>query len=355
MRVVITGATGNVGTSLIEVLGSDPQVDAIVGLARRAPSWQPPKTTWASVDISSDDLEPHFRSADVVVHLAWIFQPTHDELATWRNNVLASMRVFDAVVEAGVPALVHASSVGAYSPGPQDRGVDEAWPTHSLPHVAYGREKAYLERVLDTFELRHPDVRVVRLRPGFTFKRQAASGQRRLFAGLLLPGALVRPDLLPVIPDLPGLRFQALHSLDAAQAYRAAILRPVQGAFNIAADPVLDASTLGELFGARPVKLPAWPVRLAVSAAWRLHLLPASPMLVDLALSLPVMDTAKARTELGWSPAHSSLDAIGELLEGMRQGAGMGTPPLEPDAGGRTRKDELATGVGERSIPTERR
>lgn len=78
MRVVITGVTGNVGTSLIEVLGTEPEVDAIVGLARRVPRWQPPKTTWAAVDVSRDDLEPHFRCADAVVHLAWIFQPTHD-------------------------------------------------------------------------------------------------------------------------------------------------------------------------------------------------------------------------------------------------------------------------------------
>lgn len=353
MRVVITGATGNVGTSLIEALGAEPEVDAVVGLARRAPEWHPAKTTWVEVDIATDELEPHLRGADVVVHLAWIFQPTHDELETWRTNVLGSMRVFDAVAAARVPALVHASSVGAYAPGPQDRPVDESWPTHALPHAAYGREKSYLERVLDTFELAHPDVRVVRMRPGFIFKRQAAEEQRRLFAGPLLPNPLVRPGLVPVVPDLPGLRFQALHSSDAAEAYRLAIVRPVRGAFNIAAEPVVDAGVLGELLGARPVKVPLGPVRAAVAAAWRLHLVPASPMLVDLALSLPVMDTARARAELGWAPAHSALDAMGEAVEGMREGAGMPTPPLDPAAGGRWRVRELLTGIGQRARAPE--
>jgi nucleoside-diphosphate-sugar epimerase len=351
MRVVITGATGNVGTSLIEVLSSDSEVDAIVGVARRAPRWQPPKTTWVQADVAADDLVPHLRDADAVVHLAWIFQPTHDELETWNNNVLGSIRVFDAAAAAGVPTLVHASSVGAYSPGPKDRPVDESWPTHALAHAAYGREKSYLERVLDAFELRHPDMRVVRLRPAFIFKRQAASEQRRLFAGPLLPNQLVRPGLLPVVPDLPGLRFQALHSIDAAEAYRLALLRPVRGPFNLAADPVIDAGTLGELLGARPVKLPARPVRAAVAAAWRLHLVPASPMLVDLALSLPVMDSARARSELGWEPSRTSLEALAEVIEGFREGAGMETPPLEPDAGGKLRQQELATGVGETATP----
>jgi UDP-glucose 4-epimerase len=348
MRVVITGASGNVGTSLIEALEHETEVDSILGLARREPAPQPPKTTWAPADISRDDLVAHFRGADVVVHLAWIFQPTHDQVATWRNNVLGSIRVFRAAAEAGVPALVHASSVGAYSPGPQDVPVDESWPTHALPTAAYGREKSYVERVLDTFERDHPDVRVVRLRPGFIFKRESASEQRRLFAGPLLHNRLVRPELIPFVPDLPGLRFQALHTLDAAEAYRLAIVRPVRGAFNVAADPVVDAGTLGELLDARPVRLPAGALRAGLAAAWRLHLVPASPMLFDLARSLPIMDTTRARNELGWTPRHSSLDALGAFLEGLRRGAGADTPPLQSEAGGRLRHREVTTGVGQR-------
>jgi nucleoside-diphosphate-sugar epimerase len=285
------------------------------------------------------------------VHLAWLFQPTHDELATWGNNVLGSIRVFDAVARAGVGALVYASSVGAYSPGPKDRGVDESWPTHALPTAAYGREKSYLERVLDTFEREHPEVRVVRLRTAFIFKRESASQQRRLFGGPLLPTMLVRPSLLPIVPDLPGLHLQALHSLDAAHAYRLAVVRPVRGPFNLAADPVLDPRTLGDLLGARPLKLPLAPIRAAVAAAWNLHLLPASPTLVDLALSLPIMDTARARAELEWTPTSTSLEAIREFLEGLREGSGMDTPPLEPLAGGRLREKEVATGVGQRATP----
>lgn len=80
----------------------------------------------------------------------------------------------------------------------------------------------------------------MRLRPGFIFKREAASEQRRLFAGPLLPRTLARQSLLPIVPDLRGLRLQALHSLDAAHAFKLAVLRPVHGAFNVAADPFVD-------------------------------------------------------------------------------------------------------------------
>ena len=133
MRIVITGATGNVGTSVIESFATDTEVTSVLGLARRMPTWQAPKTTWAQADVAQDDLIPHLRGADALIHLAWLFQPTHDPVLTWRSNVEGSIRVFAAAAEAGVRTIVYASSVGAYSPGPQDRPVDENWPTHGWP------------------------------------------------------------------------------------------------------------------------------------------------------------------------------------------------------------------------------
>ena len=57
--------------------------------------------------------------------------------------------LFESAASQGVAAIVHASSVGAYSPRVDDAPVDEGWPTHALPCAAYGREKSYLERYLD--------------------------------------------------------------------------------------------------------------------------------------------------------------------------------------------------------------
>lgn len=142
MRVVITGGTGNVGSSLIERLGSEDGVTQIVGVARRLPDWRPPKTEWVQADVAVDDLEPVLAGADAVVHLAWVFHPTHEPRLTWKNNVLGSIRVFEAVASAGVGRLVYASSIGAYSPGPGEGRVDESWPTHTLPIAGYGRDSS---------------------------------------------------------------------------------------------------------------------------------------------------------------------------------------------------------------------
>lgn len=346
-RVVVVGASGNVGTSVVEALSEDPGIGEILAVARRDTQWLSPKVQPCPADVLEDDLASLFTGADVVIHLAWIFQPTHDPLSTWRNNVQGSIRVFEAVARANVPALVYASSVGAYSPGPKDREVDEHWPTHGWPEAAYTREKAYLERYLDSFESRQPDTRVVRLRPGFIFKEGSAAQQRRLFMGPLLPNRLVRPDLVPVIPDVDGMRVQVVHSSDVGEAYRLAAVQPVQGAFNLAVDPIVDGSMLAELFGARAVRVPSWPIRAALAAAWGLRLVPASPHLFDAVLRLPLMDTSRARTTLGWSPRYSSADAIMEFVRGLRRGTGSLTPPLQPRVPG-GRVHEIKTGVGQR-------
>lgn len=348
MRVVVTGASGNVGTSVLAALAEEPEVEEIVGVARRLPDLQPPKVRWRPADVTSDDLEPIFAGADAVVHLAWAIQPSRDEEVLWRTNVLGSSRVFEAVAAAGVPALVHASSVGAYSPGPKDRQVDESWPTEGIPSSFYSRHKAEVERLLDAFEAREPAPRVVRLRPALIFKRGAASEIRRLFIGPFLPSFLVRPRLIPFVPRVAGLRFQAVHSLDVGEAYRLAVMGDARGAFNVAAPPDVGVEELAALLEARPLGVSPRLLRGAADLSWRLRLQPSPPGWIDMALGVPLMDSHRARAELGWQPRHSSLEALRELLDGLRGTAGMPTPTLEPGAGGPARIGELATGVGRR-------
>jgi len=346
MRVVVTGATGNVGTSLLRALAQDEAIESVLGIARRRPSLQVAKTTFLEADVARADLTEHLRGADAVVHLAWLIQPSRDESVTRAANVTGSERVFRAAAEAGVGALVYASSVGAYSPGPKDRRVDESWPTGGIPTSFYSRHKAAVERLLDRLEADRPELRVVRLRPGLIFKRDAASGIRRLFGGPFVPGSLLRPELIPVVPDTPRLRFQAVHSLDVGEAYRLAVTREVRGAFNVAAEPVLDPSELGRLLGARPFQVPARVLRRAAEATWKLRLQPTPPGWVDLALGVPLLDVTRAREELGWTPRHTAGEALLELLAGMREGAGASTPPLSGRTGGPGRIREILTGVG---------
>lgn len=348
MRILVTGATGNVGTSVVAALAADPQVTEIVALARRAAPAPDARVRRVQADVLSDDLEPHFADVDAVIHLAWLIQPARDRERTRAVNVDGSRRVFEAAARAGA-ALVHASSVGAYSPGPKDRAVDESWPTEGIASSFYATDKSDAERVLDEVERAHPRMRSVRLRPGLIFQREAASEIRRLFAGPLLPNALLHPRLIPIVPAMKRLVFQAVHSDDVAQAFRLAAVGDVSGAFNVAADPVLDPAELGRALGAKPVPVDARLVRALTDVSFRLRLQPTEPGWLDMALAVPVMDTRRAREELGWTPRHTAPEALLELLDGMRRGEGAATAPLEPGGAGMLRWREIASGVGART------
>jgi UDP-glucose 4-epimerase len=328
VRVVVVGATGNVGTSLVRTLSREPTVESVVGVARRLPALELDKVEWAAADVVASDLEQLFRGADCVVHLAWAIQPSHDQHQLWLVNVLGSDRVFRAVADAGVPALVYASSVGAYSPGPKDRRVDESWPVGGVPTSFYARHKAEVERRLDRLERERPELRVVRMRPGLIFKREMGTSVRHLFTGQLVPWFLVSPQRIPVVPDTPRLRFQAVHTLDVADAYRRAIVDGARGAFNLAAEPVLDPDQLAKILGAHKVPVPPKILRAVTALTWRLRLQPTPPGWLDMALGVPILDTTRARSELGWAPQRSAAEAVLDVVEGYGEGAKAPTPPL---------------------------
>ncbi|UUY03217.1 NAD-dependent epimerase/dehydratase family protein [Svornostia abyssi] len=331
MRIIVTGATGNIGTSVLRKLRADPAIRQLVGVARRRPPTAPQKTTWLAADVARADLAPVFEGAAAVVHLAWAWHPPREEETRWATNVTGTTRVLDAVRRAGVPTVVVVSAAAAYAPEGDDRPVAESAPVTGVPSSSFSRHKAAVEVVLDAFEAHHPAVRVVRLRPAVVLKREAAGAVRQTFLGPLLPARALRSGRLPVVPDVRGARLQAVHSFDVADAVRLALLRPdARGAYNLAAPPVLDARSVQLAFGGRALRIPRAAARAALDAGFRLGVHPTEPGWLDLATAAPLVDVTRARTQLGWEPAFGATAALQELLDGLAAG----DPPalLPPDA-----------------------
>ncbi|MDI6103235.1 NAD-dependent epimerase/dehydratase family protein [Actinoplanes sp. NEAU-A12] len=337
MRVVIVGASGNVGTALLRRLHAEPDLE-ITGVVRRPPEPTGPyaNVTWHPIDVGADDatdrLAEVVRGADAVVNLAWQIQPSHDQRRLYRTNVLGSRAVFRAAIRAGVPALVHASSVGVYAAGPKRAFVRETWLRTGIPESSYSRHKALVERMLDEIESDHPTLRIVRLRPGLIFQRDAGTEIARYFAGPLLPGSLLRFGRIPVVPRNPGLRMQAVHADDVADAYLRVLRADVRGAFNIAAGPVLDADVLGRAFHGVPVPVPGLLLEGAAALTWQLRLQPVDRGWVRLALKAPLMSCDRAAADLGWRPETDAVNALRELLAGIAGHAHTESPPMADDA-----------------------
>jgi hypothetical protein len=348
MRIVVTGATGNVGSQLLPQLlstvlpgGGTPSV---VGIARRLPAEPDPRVEWHALDIAADDLAPAVRGADVVVHLAWLLQPSHDPDEMRRVNLLGSRRVFDAVVREGVPALVHASSIGAYSRAPKDRRVDESHPTEGFQldvQPAQGRGRAHA---------RPARGRAPRASRGAAAHGHRPAARRRQRPRAYFLGPFVPQSLVRRVAAAGGARRRPAGRPGAARRGRRERLRPrlhhagagrLQPRRGAGARPP-DA---GRLLGARTVPVPAAVLRGVVDLSWRLHVQPTDPGL-GRHRPLRTADGHLAATSvLGWTPQHDAGEALVATVDAMGAGHGAATPVLRPRAGGLGRAAEVVRGL----------
>jgi nucleoside-diphosphate-sugar epimerase len=333
VRIVITGATGNVGTALLAALerGHD-----VVGLARRLPDTtaEPYRGAgWRAMDLgergADRELAQIFEGADAVVHLAWAISPVRGDPPMWRTNDHGTRRVLAAAAAAGVPQLVVASSVAAYGSAPRWEKVAEDWPCDGIAGSAYSRGKARLEMLLDRFAEKHPEVGVARVRPCAILHPRAAGEFARWLLGPAIPARVVGDRRLPV-PLWTGLRAQIVHTADVAEAILLILGTGFTGPVNLAAPDVLDADALAEVLGGFRVRLPRPLLRAVTRGAWWTGALPVHPGWLELADRAALADTTLAQTALGWQPRYDAASALAELVTGLRAGAGAASPPLAP-------------------------
>jgi UDP-glucose 4-epimerase len=327
MKVAITGASGNVGTALLRRLCADGDAD-LVGISRRPPPTVEPYASveWHAVDVSKPGCERQlreiFRGVDAVVHAAWAIQPSHQRELLRATNQGGSAAVAAAARAAGVPHLVHLSSVGTYAAA-SGQWKTEGWSTAGISTSSYSVDKAACEAMLDEIT----DMVVTRVRSALILQPAAASEISRYFIGNLIPVALLRHEVVRFAPLPRQVAVQFVHTDDVADALVRILRTRAGGAFNLAAEPVLDREQFATIFGG--VGLPVSPrvLRTAADLSWRARLQPTDGGWIDLGLSVPLMTTEHARDSLGWTPTHTLPEILRSFTDALRNGAG-GTGPL---------------------------
>ncbi len=330
LTVAVTGPTGEIGGSLIDALEASAEVGAVRGMARRpfdpaAAGWR--KATYQRGDIlDRGHLAELFDGADVAVHLAFAIFGDREEAR--QINLEGSRNVFEAAVEAGVGRLVYASSVAAYGFHPHNpQPLTEETPASGSSRFYYSAQKAELEEALDEIlagsEL---DAYVFRpcivAGPRATMLIEQTVGAARLGdpTPRLRRHVLERiPLLRPILPDA-GVPLQLVHHDDVAAALAAAVEgRGAPGAYNLAGDGEIAIADIAAALGWRSVRVPRPALGVGTSVAGRLSFI--SPQLEwATALTTPViMDTTKARTELGWEPRFDASETLMQTAVSARE------------------------------------
>jgi UDP-glucose 4-epimerase len=328
LTVAITGPTGDIGRSLLRRLDESPEVDKVIGMARRPfdpASLGLEKTEYRQGDIlEPDSLGGLVEGADVLVHLAFVILGSHDE--THRINLEGTRNVFEAAVGSDVKRFVYTSSVAAYGfhdDNPQP--LTEEVPPKGTDEFYYSAQKAELERELHKL-VDESGLATYVFRPCVVAGGDALTLVEAMIDQLALGGRLPQiprfldsvPFLKPVLPD-PGNPFQLVHHDDVAQALEAAVTgRGEPGIYNLAGDGDIRISDLASALGWYSVPIPNLAVEAAAELVARIPFAPAELSWVN-ALRVPVvMDTTKARKLLGWEPEHDTRETLRQTVDSAR-------------------------------------
>ena len=334
LTVAVTGPTGTFGFGLVPLLQGDDRVARIIGIARRP--FDPAGYGWTKMEYRRGDvrdpaaLREAFDDADVVVHLAFLITGAAPAGELRAVNVEGTLNAFRAAAAAGARRFVYASSVAAYGFHPDNPvGMTEDWPVRPAARLFYAKEKAELEHLLQAEAARDAATgpALYLLRPPLVLGPHAV-GAKDLLSGPLAPlgrglaslatraGHAARAGrVLPLPVLVPSMPFQCVHEEDLGDAFlRCIVAAGPPGAYNVAADGILTGADVAREFGLLPLTLPAGPARLAARAMAALPFLPPAAQWVEAASHPAIMDTTRAKNELGWAPRHTAVEALRDTI-----------------------------------------
>ncbi len=328
LTVAVTGPTGEIGRPFISALERMPEVERVIGMARRpfdiaGQGWE--KTEYRRGDVlDRGAVDALVEDADVVVHLAFVIVAGGGD--SREVNLTGSRNVFEAAAAAGARRLVYTSSVAAYG---FSRGMpsllDEDEPLRGASRHPYAAHKAAVERELEE-ALAESRTDAYVFRPCIVAGPQAtllldlipllAIGQR-------IPGPLrwalgKVPELRPVLPD-PGVPFQLVHHDDVAAALCAAVLgHGPPGVYNLAGPGELTITDLAHALGWHAVPAPHLAVGVAAEAVALVPFLPDEAAWIEAVRRPVLMDTTRARRKLHWMPHHDARETLAQTIASVR-------------------------------------
>ena len=320
LTVAVTGPTGTFGFGLVPLLQADDRISKIVGIARRP--FDPEQRGWSKMVYRQGDvrdqgaLEEAFADADVVVHLAFLIVGGARE-TTRAINIEGTLNAFRAAAAAGAKRFVYASSVAAYGFHRDNPvGMTEDWHVRPADRLFYAQEKAELEHLLQEEAAQHPEIGLYLLRPPIVVGPDAVGGKD--VPDVLLPlgrafRSVVRRVPVPVV--VPDIELQLIHQDDVGSALLQCVVGAgPAGAYNIAADDLVSMVDVAREIGLKPITAPAGPAHAAARLVSKLPFLPSQAQWVEAASHPAIMDTTRARTELGWKPRVSAREALRETV-----------------------------------------
>lgn len=322
LRLAITGSSGYLARELMAQLGADPDCEFILGMDIRRQEFKLPcAAEFLRFDLTAPwELLAEFwskRRINAGLHLAWQFNPLHDRRRQREVDVQGSLNFLRAAAAAGLKRVVYCGSTTAYV-NPQNPGREpwlrEETPPSGTPRYLYSHHKAEIDRVVQSFQEEHPEIQVTLLRGAIVLGPHT----QNIVSKMVDWPWQWFPWMFQVRGTDPA--FQFLSEEDMNAILLRAVKTDAGGIFNCAGDGVVPYSEVVRASGKHPLALPAAVLYPITNLLWKLRLSPFPAGILDLIRYPWVADTTRLKAAFGFTPQHSSRQALEAFLATRRTG-----------------------------------
>jgi len=306
MKVLITGAAGDIGTRLVKILSANTDVDlfttALDSLGYEANS------THKVFDVRNDDFIQWVEDIkpEVIIHLASIIQLPESMTTEDAHDVdvKATERLLQASVKIGVKKFVVTSSGAAYGYWKDNADwLTEDMPVRGNDDYFYSSHKRQVEEIMAKYRKEYPELKQVVLRPGTVLGPNFQNPITNMFSKNIISGIAGS--------DSP---FVIIWVDDLVEYLIESALTDVEGVYNVAGDGTLSLKNIAKRLNKLYLPIPPTFLRFMLSILKPLGLSQYGPEQVKFIEFRPVLSNSKIKASFKHQPGKSTAQAFESFL-----------------------------------------
>ncbi|MFA5309975.1 MAG: NAD-dependent epimerase/dehydratase family protein [Dehalococcoidales bacterium] len=310
-NVAITGVSGYLGTLLGKRIAREAEVERIIGVDVKEPSFTSPKLTFIQHDVSQPFADIFTdNKVDTALHLAFIVLPIHNAKKTPQINIGGSKNFLDACTAAGAGQVYYMGSNTEYGAFRDNPALFlENMPLNPNPDYPYACDKARVDLLFQDYASRNPGVCVTigRTAP-VTGPGGNACGLTALFLPVMVKAAGSNPP------------WQFIHEDDLAELVVRLLKQRKSGIYNLAGDGALAYCEMIKKLGRPCISLPAWVLYRGIQISWHLRWQARTQPGGLAMLKYPIaLSNAKVKQATGYLPRHTGPQAFEAFIQSLRK------------------------------------
>lgn len=322
MRIILTGASGYLGSQLMDLWLKDERINEVIAIDLKEPKFlfqkDSPKVRFIQKNIADIDFEKEISEPEkinAVVHAAYLIRtPYFHRNDHIRSNIFGAENIFKFTLNNRIKKLIHFSTVAIYGAKKEnslEKPFRESDPIKE-DEIIYGKDKGEIEKILQNLNQKYQhqsETEISVLRIGsvagpFGKHVVGKKGLQSFFRGAL--------PLLPITGNSSARQF--VHEDDIVDAVNFCLFSNLENRyniFNLAPNGFLTFREIAKILNKKTIKLPKFFLQAFFSLTWHLSFgkIPTPPHVVN-SYAYPILVYGLKICSKGFSYQYTGRDAF---------------------------------------------